>query len=81
MSTHLTSKFWANEFTNSNASIGQQKQSQQHITQVIKEYARYCTLHGIQYVVKENSTFIERLVSFDISTSSNKRVFDIFTYT
>lgn len=61
MSSQFPSKFWVNEFTNSNVSVKLEKQPQ-HITNVIKEYARYCTLHGIQYVVKENSTFIERLV-------------------
>lgn len=65
MSSQFTSKFWINEFKNSNAAVKVEKQSPHHITNVIKEYARYCTLHGIQYVVKENSTFIERLI-FDL---------------
>lgn len=34
------------------------------IGNVVKEYARYCTLHGVQYVFKDNSSILERLENY-----------------
>lgn len=57
---HNIPKFWTNEFALSNTSTKMKKKSHVQIGSIIKEYARYCTLHGIQYVFKDNSTIIER---------------------
>lgn len=53
-------KFWKNEFPLLNETLKCQETSKHRVGTVVKEYARYCTLHGIQYVFKENSTFVER---------------------
>ncbi|XP_026679152.1 uncharacterized protein LOC108252357 [Diaphorina citri] len=59
---HRRLSYWKNEFPHLfNDKIKKTASDEPSFSNVMKEYARYCTLHGIQYVFKENSTLVEKV--------------------
>lgn len=54
--------YWKNEFPQVFVDKTKKTESinDHSLINVMKDYAKYCSLHGIQYVFKENSTLIEK---------------------
>lgn len=56
--------FWQKEFVWSYSTIERMALAKtRRLGNIFREYARYCTVHGVQYIFKDNSSIIER---FDI---------------
>lgn len=56
--------FWQKEFAWSYSTVERMALAKtKRLGNIFREYARYCTVHGVQYIFKDNSSIIER---FDI---------------
>jgi len=56
------SAFWRKEFAWSYATVERLALAKsRRLGNILREYARYCTVHGVQYIFKDNSHLIERL--------------------
>lgn len=61
--------FWKKEFAWSYSTVERLAIAKsKRLGNIFREYARYCTVHGVQYIFKDNSSLIER---FDILNSFN----------
>lgn len=52
--------FWQKEFVWSYSTVERLALVKRRLGNIFKEYARYCTVHGVQYIFKDNSNIIER---------------------
>ncbi|VVC45398.1 Epithelial sodium channel [Cinara cedri] len=53
--------FWQKEFVWSYSTIERLAvMKSRRLGNILREYARYCTVHGVQYIFKDNSNIIER---------------------
>ncbi|XP_060841385.1 sodium channel protein Nach-like [Rhopalosiphum padi] len=53
--------FWKKEFAWSYSTVERLAISKsKQLGNIFREYARYCTVHGVQYIFKDNSSLIER---------------------
>jgi len=63
--------FWKKEFAWSYSTVERLAIAKsKRLGNIFREYARYCTVHGVQYIFKDNSSLIER---FDILNSFNSK--------
>lgn len=61
MKPKAESTFWKKEFVWSHSTIERLAVvKSKRLRNVFREYARYCTVHGVQYIFKDNSNLIER---------------------